>query len=121
MLTDGDEDGITISDRYAAAAHGAPGATDVLAYVDGTVAGAASVIVRDGRAALGGAVTLPAFRRRGLHAALIQWRLRQAARSGCDLATAAADVGSASARNLQRQGFVVAYTVCCVRVQSSTT
>jgi GNAT superfamily N-acetyltransferase len=108
-----------ISDVFAAAAHAAPGATDLLACVDGEVVGAASLTVRDGRAELGGAVTLPRWRGRGVQAELLRARLGLAARAGCDLAVATADPGTTSARNLHRHGFRTAYTQAGVVVASS--
>jgi GNAT superfamily N-acetyltransferase len=56
-------------------------------------------------AMLGGAATLPAFRRRGVQRALIEARLAVAARAGCELAIVTADPGSSSARNVERTGF----------------
>jgi GNAT superfamily N-acetyltransferase len=99
-----------ISDAFAAAAHAIPGAADLLAYVDGGVVGVGSVTIRDGRAELGGAATLPAWRGRGVQSALLRIRLALAAGAGCDLAVATADPGTTSVRNLGRHGFVTAYT-----------
>jgi GNAT superfamily N-acetyltransferase len=53
--------------------------------------------------------TLAAFRGRGCHHALIRRRLADAAAAGCELAFAVTDVGTQSARNLQRAGFRLAY------------
>ena len=49
---------------------------------------------------------LPAYRGRGVQAALIRARVEAARRLGCELVGASATAGSASARNLERLGFV---------------
>ncbi|HVL53795.1 MAG TPA: GNAT family N-acetyltransferase [Vitreimonas sp.] len=49
---------------------------------------------------------LPAHRGRGIQAALIRARTEAAKRLGCELVGASATAGSASARNLERLGFV---------------
>jgi GNAT superfamily N-acetyltransferase len=82
-----------------------PGMTALVAVLDGTSVGAASVMVLGSTAMLGGAATLPAFRRRGVQRALIEARLAVAARAGCELAIVTADPGSSSGRNVERTGF----------------
>jgi GNAT superfamily N-acetyltransferase len=82
-----------------------PGVTTLVAVLDGTPVGAASVMVLGSTAMLGGAATLPAFRRRGVQRALIEARLAVAARAGCELAIVTADPGSSSGRNVERTGF----------------
>jgi len=81
-----------------------------LARVDGKVAGGGTLAIRDGVAGLFGASTLPAFRRRGVQAALLHARLARAAEAGCDLAVCLAQPGSTSQRNIVRRGFTVLYT-----------
>jgi len=54
-------------------------------------------------------MTDPDFRRRGCHAAMIRKRLEDAAAAGCDLAFTITDVGTQSGKNLQREGFRLAY------------
>ena len=81
-----------------------------LARVNGAVAGGATLSIRDGIAGLFGASTLPSFRNRGVQTALLQTRLARAAAAGCDLAVCIAQPGSASQRNVLRQGFSVLYT-----------
>jgi GNAT superfamily N-acetyltransferase len=66
--------------------------------------------IHDGTAALMAASTLPAFRRRGIHTALLRARLAAAARAGCDLALVHTRPGAASARNVRRAGFELQYT-----------
>jgi len=87
-----------------------PGVECYLARVDGKIAGGATLAIRDGVAGLFGASTLPAFRRQGVQAALLQTRMRRAAEVGCDLAVCLAQPGSTSQRNIVRQGFAVLYT-----------
>jgi GNAT superfamily N-acetyltransferase len=82
-----------------------PGVTALMAMLDGEAVGAASVMILDATALLGGAATLPAFRRRGVQRALIAARLAVAAQAGCDLAVVTADPGSSSGRNVERSGF----------------
>jgi len=81
-----------------------------LARIDGKVAGGAAVMIRDGVAGLFGASTLPAFRKRGVQTALLRARSQRGAEAGCDLAVSLAQVGSASQRNIVRQGFQVLYS-----------
>jgi GNAT superfamily N-acetyltransferase len=82
-----------------------PGVTALVAVIDGAPVGAANVMVLGSAAVLGGAATLPAFRRRGVQRALIESRLAVAARAGCELAIVTADPGSSSGRNAERAGF----------------
>jgi ribosomal protein S18 acetylase RimI-like enzyme len=82
-----------------------------LAYLDGEPAGAGSVLTTDPELAqLGGMTTLPAFRNRGVQAALLHARLAHARRLGCSLATVSAIPGNGSCRNIERAGFELAYT-----------
>lgn len=82
-----------------------PGVTALVAVIDGQPVGAASVIALGSTAVLGGAATLPTFRRRGVQRGLIEARLAVAARAGCTLAIITADPGSSSGRNAERTGF----------------
>jgi GNAT superfamily N-acetyltransferase len=81
-----------------------------IAEQDGVIIGGGSMNIRDGIAALAGASTLPAYRKRGAQGALLDYRLQFAMKHGCDLATVATLPGSASQRNAERNGFRVAYT-----------
>jgi GNAT superfamily N-acetyltransferase len=87
-----------------------PASTPWLARIDGQPVGAAGFSERAGVGSLWGMATLPAFRARGVHGALLAARLSEAARAGCDVATAGARPGSVSHRNMERAGFHVAYT-----------
>jgi N-acetylglutamate synthase-like GNAT family acetyltransferase len=72
--------------------------------------GAGGLYDHGGVAELGGASTLAAFRRRGVQSALVARRLADAYALGCDSAMVVTAPGATSQRNLQRLGFVVAYT-----------
>ncbi len=81
-----------------------------LAEIDGRPVGAAALGLFDGVALFAGACTIPQWRKRGAQRALLEYRLRFAARRGCDLAMIVAGPGSASQRNAERAGFRIAYT-----------
>lgn len=61
-------------------------------------------------ALLAGASTIPTARRQGAQLALLEERLRYAAAHGCSVAMMAANPGSGSQRNAERNGFRIAYT-----------
>lgn len=84
----------------------------VLAYVDGRPAGGGggAYFPEVGMCCLFGASTKPEFRRRGVQAAMTFERLRMAAKAGCKIAVVMTQPGSGSQRNMERQGFRVAYT-----------
>ncbi|HSD10949.1 MAG TPA: GNAT family N-acetyltransferase [Candidatus Binatia bacterium] len=82
-----------------------PVVTALVAVIDGALVGAASVMILGSTAVLGGAATLPAFRRRGVQRTLIEARLAVAKSAGCELAIVTADPGSSSGRNAERTGF----------------
>ena len=75
----------------------------------GTPVGGAGMRLDSGVAQLAGAATLPAFRRRGVQAALLRFRLQDAEEAGCDLAVVTTAPGSKSQHNAQRQGFELLY------------
>jgi hypothetical protein len=80
------------------------------ARIDGEPAGTGGLYDHGGVAELGGASTLVAFRRRGVQIALIARRLADAHAAGCDTALVITTPGTTSQRNMQRLGFVLAYT-----------
>lgn len=80
------------------------------AFVDGTFAATGAVALHDGVALFAGASTTVPYRGRGAQNALLATRLAFAAGHGCDLAMMAAQPGSASQRNAERNGFRIAYT-----------
>jgi len=86
------------------------GATHLLATIDGEPAGTGEVVIEDGIGWLSADTTLPAYRRRGVQAALQLARLRLARLEGCDLAVTEARPGGGSQRNMERLGFRIAYT-----------
>jgi GNAT superfamily N-acetyltransferase len=88
------------------AAHGQP----FFAWIDGEPAGGGAIYVHGAVAELGSDSTRPAYRRRGVHRALVQARLVAAREMGCDLALAVTEPGSDSQRNVERLGFRLAYT-----------
>jgi GNAT superfamily N-acetyltransferase len=87
-----------------------PAATCVLARIRGEPAGGGAMAAYDEVALLFSSSTLPPFRRRGVHTALLSARLLRAIESGCDLAVTSTLHGSGSQRNAERFGFRPAYT-----------
>jgi GNAT superfamily N-acetyltransferase len=86
------------------------GGLDFLAELDREPIAAGSLAIYDGVALLAGASTIPEWRRRGAQRALLNYRLDYAAKMGCELAMICTEPGSASQRNAQYYGFIVAYT-----------
>lgn len=86
------------------------GATAYIALCDGTVAGGGMMRLTGSIAQLAGAATAPAYRRRGVQAALLAARLAEAADAGCEIAVVTTAPGSKSQRNVQRRGFQLLYT-----------
>ncbi len=84
--------------------------TCFLAKIEGEPAAAGVLSIHAGVALFAGSSTVPAFRRRGLQAALLEARMQLAVERGCDLAMMVAEAGSGSQRNAERQGFRIAYT-----------
>lgn len=95
----------TLAPNFSAA-----NAVPFLAIVDGQPAGGGSLLLHEGVAEFGGDSTRLAFRRRGVHMALLEARLTAARELGCDLAMLLTEPGSQSQRNAERAGFRVAYT-----------
>lgn len=107
------EDDIPADDKWLALARTAiarPCVSGFIAWVDGKPAGSAAMCMRDGVATFFSTSTHPAYRRRGVQAALIRARLAHAAQAGCDIAIVTTSPGSDSQRNVQRYGFDVSYT-----------
>ena len=80
-----------------------------LARIDGEPAGVGALELRDGVAAIGAGATVPKFRRRGVHIAMLRHRLHLAHRLGAELVLSAAAFGSGSFRNQQRVALQMAY------------
>ncbi len=76
----------------------------IIAEIDGEPAGAAGLFVHRGVGGLGPGCVLPAFRNRGVHAALIAVRARTAAALGCDVVAGWARRDGVSERNMIRMG-----------------
>ena len=81
-----------------------------LAEFEGKPGAAGLLHPHEGVALFGGAATIPELRHRGLQSALLRERMRYAFEHGCDLASMAAEAGSNSQRNAERNGFRIAYT-----------
>ena len=88
----------------------ARGMTAFIGECDGVRAAAAALSIQEDVALLGGASTIPRFRRRGLQTELLHARLAYGASVGCELAMMVASPGSGSQRNAERRGFRIAYT-----------
>jgi len=88
---------------------GMEGFRQYLARFGTHTAGGGGLYLGHGIGILCGAATLPAFRRRGVQAALLRRRLADAAAAGCDLAVVTTAPGSKSQQNAQRQGFALLY------------
>lgn len=87
-----------------------PTTTAFLALIEGEPVGGGALSVHNRVAALYGASTRPAFRRRGVQTALLHAVVRHAAAADCDLAYTVTQPGSISQRAVERIGFRVAYT-----------
>lgn len=85
------------------------GTTCFLAWVDGVLAGGGTVALHGGVATLSGTGVLARFRGRGVQGALIRARLAFAAARGCRLAASSTQPATGSQRNMERQGFRIAY------------
>jgi GNAT superfamily N-acetyltransferase len=77
---------------------------------DGAIASTGAMDVREGCSALFAASTMPGFRRRGWHVALITDRIARARDAGARFLRATARPGSTSERNFHRCGFTTLYT-----------
>ena len=97
----------------------APNAHTFLAYWDDEAVGCGSMQVVDGVAWLGGAATVPSFRQRGIHAALVAHRVQLAAELGCELAAMTALSSGPSARNIVRLGFQHTHTQVVVEQRAT--
>ncbi len=86
-----------------------PGVIRYLARRDGVPAGGANLRLCDGIATLAGSATLAAHRRRGVQAALLARRLRDARDAGAALAVVTTAPGSQSQSNLTKAGFALGY------------
>jgi GNAT superfamily N-acetyltransferase len=83
---------------------GQPGWSLYLARRDGQPAAAAKLCMHGAVGYLADACTDPAFRRRGLHGALLRRRIADARQAGADLVFSGAEFLSSSYRDMQRVG-----------------
>lgn len=81
-----------------------------IAELEGKPIATGSLIIAGDVALLAGASTVPTARRQGAQLALLEGRLRYAARHGCTIGMMVAQPGSGSQRNAERHGFRIAYT-----------
>ena len=88
-----------------------PNTMKVAAVSDGAVVGAAAEMLPEDRriAVAFASAVLPAYRKRGIHSAMLRMRLESARDAGCKLVAVSATPGSASERNLIRCGFRPCY------------
>jgi GNAT superfamily N-acetyltransferase len=100
----------TANDEIGRASFILPNSHTFLAYLDEQAVGCGSMQIVDGVAWLGGAATIPTFRKRGIQAALVAHRLRLAAEAGCEFAAVTAFANGPSARNIVRLGFQHTHT-----------
>ena len=107
------------NDEIGEAGRIAPNAHTFLAHLDDEAVGCGSMQVVDGVAWLGGAATVPAFRKRGVQAALVAYRLQLATELGCDLAAVTALSSGPSARNIFRLGFPHTHTQVVVEQRAA--
>lgn len=93
------------NDEIGRASRTVPNSHTFLAHLGDVAVGCGSMQVVDGVAWLGGAATVPAFRQRGVQAALVAHRSQLAYDLGCELAAVTALSNGPSARNIVRLGF----------------
>lgn len=81
-----------------------------IAMYDGEPAGIGVFYAENGIGTLAASATLPAFRNKGVHQALVATRIEKAKELNCSLLVGQAAFGSASQRNMERAGMKIAYT-----------
>lgn len=81
-----------------------------IARVQNEPAGGGAVSIRENVALLFSASARAAYRRRGVHSALLKARLDHASGVGCDVAMVATTPGTVSEKTIHRVGFRLAYT-----------
>ncbi|WP_339148866.1 MULTISPECIES: GNAT family N-acetyltransferase [unclassified Sutcliffiella] len=84
--------------------------TFYLALVDREPAGIAVLFRKNGVATLAASATIPDFRNKGVHTALLQKRIQTAIDEGCQYIIGQAAFCSVSQKNMERAGLKVAYT-----------
>jgi len=81
-----------------------------IAHIDDLAAGVGVLYLENGIGLLADAATLPDFRGKGCHTAMIHHRIAEAEKQNCDLLTSFVEFGSTSHLNLEKAGLRVAYT-----------
>jgi len=81
-----------------------------MAMYDGEPAGIGVFYAKNGIGTLAASATLPVFRNKGVHQALVSTRIDKAKELNCSLLVGQAAFGSASHRNMERTGMRIAYT-----------
>ncbi len=89
------------------------------AWIDGKLAGGATVSFHNQLASLNAACTLPEFRGRGIQKALIKTRLAMALENNCNMAMSSVTPASISLHNYLREGFEIAYFTTLFRTSAS--
>ncbi|RPF55295.1 GNAT family N-acetyltransferase [Aquisalibacillus elongatus] len=84
--------------------------TFYLASYESEPVGVGTLFTNNGVASLAAATTVPNFRNKGIHSALIKHRIYQAKLRKCDLIVGQANFGSVSQNNMERAGMKIAYT-----------
>lgn len=87
-----------------------PGWRFYMAFVREIPAGGAALFMKDGVATLAGGATMPRFRGKGCQSALLQRRIVDASKAGCEMVVSRCNVGSRSQKNMERAGLLTAYT-----------
>lgn len=90
--------------------HDKKGWTFYLACIEDEPAGIGVLFIQDTIATLAASATIPKFRNKGVHTALIKHRINQATQKGCNLLVSQARFFSTSQNNLERSGFKIGYT-----------
>ncbi len=86
------------------------GAIPFIAELNAKPMATGTLYIYEDVAALAGASTIPAQRKKGAQTALLDARLRHALENGCTIAIMGALPGSQSQRNAEKNGFRIAYT-----------
>ena len=81
-----------------------------MAIFKGEPAGIGVLFQYDGIGTLAASATVPEFRNKGVHSALISKRLEKARQLNCNLIVGQAAYGSVSQRNMERVSMKIAYT-----------
>jgi len=99
-----------VDDEIARVLASSDGVIALEARENGAIAATAAMDVRNGCAAFFAGSTLPPFRGRGFHLALIRDRIARSRDAGAQMMRATASPASASERNFHRCGFSTLYT-----------